>query len=197
MDPVQGLDDDDELAFMARDAGAAAPTGTALPSGIVAARRVAVADPLNPGAEPSYAYVMLAGPDGPAPEFDADSGYVRYERDANADIFEKSESSYDGYGNAARGTVCDDDGNVVAEGERRRPRDTAWITTPRYRFRYDGRWLMTQIQISDDGGAGYGPDLVDRWKARAFAQDPGSETPCFLYELKNLVTRPALKSHCA
>jgi hypothetical protein len=182
VDPVQGLDDDDELAFMARDAGAAAPSDTPLPPGIEAARRVAVADPLDPGAEPRYAYVMLAAPDGPAPEFDAASGYVRYERDANADIFEKSESSYDGYGNAARGTVCDDDGNVVAEGERRRPRDTAWITTPRYRFRYDGRWLMTQIQISDDGGAGYGPDLVDRWKARAFAQDPGSETPCCGFE---------------
>ena len=28
----------------------------------------------------------------------------------------------------------------------------------------------------------YGPDLVDRWKARAFAQDPGSQTPCCGYE---------------
>ena len=41
---------------------------------------------------------------------------------------------------------------------------------------------MTQIQISPDGGKTYGPDLVDRWKARAFAQDPGSETPCCGYE---------------
>ena len=65
---------------------------------------------------------------------------------------------------------------------RRRPRDGATITTPRYRFRYDGRWLMTAIQIKRDRGTRYGPDLVDRWKARAFAQDPGSQTPCCGYE---------------
>ena len=33
------------------------------------------------------------------------NGYVRYERDANADIFEYSESSYESYGNARRGLV--------------------------------------------------------------------------------------------
>ncbi len=41
---------------------------------------------------------------------------------------------------------------------------------------------MTDIRISGDGGKTYGQDLVDRWKARAFAQDPGSETPCCGYE---------------
>src|SRR5258706_15345942 len=41
---------------------------------------------------------------------------------------------------------------------------------------------MTQIRISGNGGRTYGPDLVDRWKARAFAQDPGSKTPCCGYE---------------
>ena len=95
---------------------------------------------------------------------------------------------YDNYGNAAKGVYCDADGNIVrnADGtpkvDKRRPRDYAWITTPRYRFRYDGRWLMTQVHISPDGGKTYGPDLVDRWKARAFAQDPGSETPCCGFE---------------
>ena len=46
----------------------------------------------------------------------------------------------------ARGPVCDADGNVVrADGrDARRPRDYATITTARYRFRYDGRWLMTR-----------------------------------------------------
>ena len=28
----------------------------------------------------------------------------------------------------------------------------------------------------------YGPDIIDRWKARAFQQDPSSETPCCGYE---------------
>src|SRR3712207_7010630 len=41
---------------------------------------------------------------------------------------------------------------------------------------------MTEINISPDGGKTYAPDLVDRWKARAFAQDPGSETPCCGFE---------------
>jgi hypothetical protein len=90
-------------------------------------------------------------------------------------------SSYDNYGNAAVGTYCDAEGNPVGE-DKRRPRDYAWITTPRYRFRYDGRWLMTQVRVSGDGGQTYGRDLVDRWKARAFAQDPGSETPCCGFE---------------
>ena len=181
-DPVPGLDDDDELAFMASDAGPEAPADATLPPGIEEARQVRLNDPTGAVGEPAFVYVMKAGAAGPRPRFDASSGYVRYQRDRNADFFEKSESSYDGYGNAARGPVCDADGNVVAQNERRRPRDYATITTSRYRFRYDGRWLMTRVEISPNGGKSYGPDLVDRWKARAFQQDPSSETPCCGYE---------------
>jgi hypothetical protein len=69
---------------------------------------------------------------------------------------------------------------------RHRPLDTATLATPRYSFRYDGRWLLTGISISsDDKGlrnGDYGPNLVDRWKARAFAQDPSSNTPCCGFE---------------
>ena len=185
-DPVGGLDDDDELAFMASDAGPAAPLDAKLPTGVEDSRQVQVSNPYDPG-QPRYVYVMRAAADGPRSAF-ADGGYVDYRRDANADLFEKSESSYEGYGNARKGVVCDAQGNVLrnADGsariERRRPRDYATITTPRYRFRYDGRWLMTDVRISPDGGETYGPDLVDRWKARAFQQDPSSETPCCGYE---------------
>ena len=105
-----------------------------------------------------------------------------YKRDANADIYELSESSYDNYGNAPVGMTCDANGNPTGKEGRRRPRDYATISTDRYRFRYDGRWLMTKVEISPDSGKTYGPDLVDRWKARAFAQDPGSETPCCGFE---------------
>jgi hypothetical protein len=187
-DPVKGLDTNDELAFMARDAGPRAPAGARLPKGVEAAKAIAVSDPANPGSRTGYVYVMRAGPKGPKPAFDASNGYVRYRRDANADTFAFSQSSYDSYGNAPQGEYCDDQGNLVRNADgtpkvgRRRPRDGAWITTPRYRFRYDGRWLMTQIRISGNGGRSYGPDLVDRWKARAFAQDPGSNTPCCGYE---------------
>ena len=179
-DPVAGLDSNDEVVFMAFDAGPAAPAGAALPSHVEQLRRVTLADPTDPSAQPSYVY--LARSDGRRrPAFTSANGYVRYHRDPNSDVYEKSESSYEDYGNARVGTYCDAAGNPIGEG-RRRPRDYATIRTDRYRFRYDGRWLMTKVEISPDGGKTYGPDLVDRWKARAFAQDPGSETPCCGFE---------------
>jgi hypothetical protein len=179
-DPVVGLDSNDELAFMAEDAGPAAPKTAPLPAGIEEARRVRLLDTSSRNTE-KYVYVMKAAAEGPRATFDGDNGYVRYQRDAIADLFEKSESSYDNYGNARRGIVCDANGNVIADNERRRPRDYATVTTDRYKFRYDGRWLMTDLRVSPDG-TNYGPDLVDRWKARAFQQDPSSETPCCGYE---------------
>ena len=179
-DPVRGLDSNDELVFMAGDAGPAAPADAKLPIGVQDVRQVRLDDTTSPGKEDAYVYVMKVAADGPEPEFNDKNGYVRYKRDDVAGIFEKSESSYDNYGNARRGTVCDEDGNVIADNERRRPRDYATVTTDRYKWRYDGRWLMTDVRIKD--GTGFGPDLVDRWKARAFAQDPGSETPCCGFE---------------
>ena len=182
-DPIKGLDTNDEVVFMARDAGPQAPADAKRPHGTTGVKAVAVADPIT--RTTSYLYVMQ----GLAPTFNAKNGYVRYTRDANADTFEKSESSYDNYGNAARGTYCDDEGNVVmkADGvtpdvQRRRPRDTATIETDRYQYRYDGRWLMTSVKVKDDAATTYGADLVDRWKARAFQQDAESETPCCGYE---------------
>jgi hypothetical protein len=173
-DPVAGLDFDDELAFMARDAGAQAPAGAALPKGGEAAKEVRVVDASTQTVK--YLYVVRGDIK------DRAKPYVRYERDKNADTYERSQSSYSDYGNARRGTVCDAKGNVVGTNERRRPRDTATITTPRYEFRYDGRWLMTRIGVSEKDDWRYGRDLVDRWKARAFQQDPSSETPCCGYE---------------
>lgn len=187
-DPVKGLDDNDELVFMASDAGPEAPANAPLPNGVEQVRAVRLNDPSDALATPTFVYIMQAGDQGPAPAFTADNGYVSYKRDAISDTYEKSESSYDGYGNARTGIYCDADGNIVRKEDgtpdiqRRRPRDYASIKTPRYSFRYDGRWLMTELKVSDDHGATYGPDLVDRWKARAFAQDPGSETPCCGFE---------------
>jgi hypothetical protein len=176
-DPVPGLDNNDEVAFMASDAGPRAPQGTPAPAGAEDIQEVAVGD----------AYVYVAK--GVRPAFNASNGYVHYRRDPVSETFEKSESSYSDYGNAAKGTYCDANGNVVVDPksgqpdiQRRRPRDYATVTTGRYSFRYDGRWLMDALSISPDGGHTYGPDLVDRWKARAFAQDPSSETPCCGFE---------------
>ena len=185
-DPTIGLDTDDELAFMASDAGPAAPAGTPLPPGIKQAYRVLVVDPYR-ATTPTYVYVMLAGddPQAPRPAFTKDTGYVRYQPDVDADLFLFSESSYDTYGNAERGAWFDPETNrcVTDEPRQHRPKDTAWIRTPRYAFRYDGRWLMTQVRVAEPGRPWwYGPDLVDQWKARAFQQRPGGETPCCGYE---------------
>jgi hypothetical protein len=187
-DPVRGLDDNDELAFMASDAGSRAPANATLPGGIESVREVTVSDPTNPSAEPSYAYVMKAKTKrGARAAFDASNGYVSYRRDANADLFERSISSYDSYGNAPKGPYCDKNGHLVLkngrpDSDKRRPRDYARVLTPRYRFRYDGRWLLSELRISADGGRSFGPDVIDRWKARAFQQDPSSDTPCCGYE---------------
>ncbi len=186
-DPVPGLDTNDEVVFMASDAGPTAPSNAVLPAGVEDVKTVEVHDPTRPGEAAKVLYVMRSGPGGPKPAFNGSNGYVRYQRDKNAGIFAFSESSYDNYGNAPKGPYCDDKGKLVLvkgkpDIQQRRPRDTAWITTDRYKFRYDGRWLMTQLHISKDKGRTYGPDLIDRWKARAFAQDPGSETPCCGYE---------------
>jgi hypothetical protein len=210
LDPVKGLDDNDELSFMYRDAGALAPVGAALPAGIESSYRVALADPSNPAAV-AYAYVMLANAAGPAPAFDTSNGYVRYARDANADMYAYSQSGSGTYGRAQNGPYCNADGTIATTNDpnyhppagidhpsnwlikQRRPLDGAWVKTDRYAFRYDGRWLMTQLRISGDAtglsSANYGPDIVDQWKARAFQQRPGDpndpaagHTPCCGYE---------------
>jgi len=192
-DPVKGLDDNDELVFMASDAGPQAPAGTPLPAGIASSYEVLVGDPANP-TQPTFAYLMLANANGPKPAFNASNGYVRYLRDPNADMFAYSQSSYGDYGAAPKGPYCDPttgqlvlDANGKPKIGQRRPLDGAWVKTPRYWFRYDGRWLMTQLRISpnDSGLSAHpklGPDIVDQWKARAFQQRPGGTTPCCGYE---------------
>ncbi len=202
-DPIPYFDTNDEVSFMYSDSGPKAPSGTALPRGITTMRAVQITDPLHPTAPPQYVYVMVAGPKGPKPAYNASNGYVRYLQDpagsaTPADEYVFSQSDYSNYGNAPKGEICgapspghpygtpllDSNGNPIIA--RHRPEDTATVSTNRYSFRYDGRWLMTGISISpDDRGLtrdDYGPNLVDRWKARAFAQDPSSKTPCCGFE---------------
>ncbi|HVM39264.1 MAG TPA: hypothetical protein VM618_00650, partial [Acidimicrobiia bacterium] len=184
-DPVPGLDTDDEVVFMARDAADRAPADADFPKWVADAVEVTVTDPYRPDV-PRYAYVARVREGDKGPKFDATNGYVRYERDADADVFLFSESSYDNYGAAPAGPYFDPASGecVTATPKQRRPADTATVTTPRYRFRYDGRWLMTELQVSADrnGDWTYGADLVDQWKARAFQQRPGGQTPCCGFE---------------
>ena len=201
--PIPYFDTQDEVSFMYSDSGPKAPQQARLPKGVTAMRAVQISDPLNLAAGQRYVYVMVAGPHGPKPAYNASNGYVRYARDAAgsaqpADEFVFSQSDYSSYGNAPKGDICgapssghpygtpilDANGNPVIA--RHRPLDTATVSTQRFNYRYDGRWLMTGIGISpNDAGltsANFGPNLVDRWKARAFAQDPSSKTPCCGFE---------------
>lgn len=191
-DPVPGLDDDDEIVFMASDAGARAPLRQAGPKHSLAGTRqeVALADPA--GGAVTYVY-LFETKDGS--EFDADNGYVRYERAADADEWldrysfrrddpEKLGTSNTGYGPNLRGTVCrtavDEGYPAVADGVARAstdrfPRDGVTVRTAAYQWTATGRWMVRGMQVAKPENPGaYGPDLIDRWKGRAFQQSPDS-----------------------
>jgi len=186
-DPVPTLDDDDEIVFMASDAGDRAPDDAFGPPDTALARHeIAVADPLAPAAT-RFVYLFLKPGQGSG--FDATNGYVSYERDANADEWidrdsfadddpEKLGSSNTGYGPNVGGTVCDPaTGLPVRTSTDRFPRDGLTVTTDTYKWRASGRWMVRGLQIAPPGQEGtgvYGPDLVDRWKGRAFQQSPDS-----------------------
>jgi hypothetical protein len=211
-DPNKSLINTDELAFMARDAAGAAPNKTVLPKGIVSAYKVRLVDPSTH--EIRFVYVMESAPGDKSGTYAvpmrytaANSPYVHYTPDQDAGMMAHSESDYNSYGNAPVGPACASNGTpegtpVIGHGfkydsagdivldpgtyVRRRTLDTGWITTPRYRFRYDGRMIMDNLGVSrDDKGlrtGDYGPTMVDRWKGRAFQQAPGGKTPCCGYE---------------
>ncbi|MCU1380766.1 MAG: hypothetical protein JWN29_3749 [Acidimicrobiales bacterium] len=179
-DPIATLDDDDEVTFMASDAGDQAPAGVA-PKGATSRQEVTVADPLRPGAV-RYMYLFLS-PAGS--RFSAANGYVRYQRDANADEWidkatfpdadpEKLGSSNTSYGPNLTGSVCDADG-TVRQSTDRFARDGVTVSTDNYRWHASGRWMIRSLQVAAPGGARrYGLDLLDRWKGRAFQQSPDS-----------------------
>ena len=179
-DPVAGLDADDEIAFMASDAGVRAPAVAADPKHATDRHEVALVDPLDPTAT-SYVYLFVL--DHPV---DPDvAGYVQFARDADADQWidrhsfadddpEKLGTSNTGYGPNLHGTVCDPDG-TVRESTDRFARDGHVVTTAAYRMVASGRWMLRELHVADPAGDGtYGPDLIDRWKGRAFQQSPDS-----------------------
>lgn len=168
-DPVSGLDWDDEIAFMARDAGARAPEG-ATPAGASFLHEVRLADPLDARSEPTFVYVGLA-PGAPT----SSVRYVAYARDADAEQYVAS--NHGTYGGAPGGICHPGDGVDDAWGEpflceHRRPKDSATVETATYRFHYAGRWKLDGIHLATSEG--YTTSLVDRWKGRAFQQKAGN-----------------------
>lgn len=205
-DPVAGVDDDDEIALMASDAGPRADADLPAPAGTDPASRheVTLLDPVT--GERTYLYLFLA--EGGS-SFTSTDGHVDHRRDDTADLWasratwteddpEKLGTSNTGYGANLPGTACavadgtDHDtrspetftaGDPVASDDRF-PLDGATIETGTYRFRASGRWMVRAVQVAapdtaviapGQRPATYGPDLVDRWKGRAFQQSPDSE----------------------
>ena len=192
-DPVPGLDDDDEIALQARDAGPQAPPGAPVPAGATDGQTVAVVDPLDP-AGTRYLYLFRT-PGGSS--FTAASSEVQMVRHPDADQWldrgsfadddpEKLGSSNTGYGANLPGEVCYADGRVV-QSQDRFPRDGMTVRTPTYELVASGRWMVRELRVAQPArekpgrgrGTGrtaprYGPDLVDRWKGRAFQQSPDS-----------------------
>jgi hypothetical protein len=154
-DPVANFDDDDEIAFMARDSAQRAPSGAAPVAGATA-YEVTVSDPLSGAA--SYAYVVSAP--GRAHNFGA--GYVQYARDLYSDRYLGARGG-EGIPDGIRCSGADPNPSPASTGARR-PRDTATFTSDRYTFHWGGRWIPDEIHIAG------GPDLIDQWKGRAFQQ---------------------------
>lgn len=184
-DPVPQLDDDDEIVFMASDAGDQAPADATGPPGTDPTRQqVALVDPLDPS-NARYVYLFLR--DGGS-SFDASGGYVSHERDPDADQWidagmfadddpEKLGTGGEGYGPNLAGTVCPDGSPATSRPSTDRfPRDGVTVTTDVYRWRATGRWMVREMHVAKPGQPGvHGPDLIDRWKGRAFQQNPDSQ----------------------
>lgn len=199
-DPIAGFDTDDELVFMASDAGECAAENVFPPG---AAPQVVMlfdsaignaADTAGSSLAPRCVYLTLT-PEGS--QFTRQH-YVSYERHANADelidrySFCRDDAevlgvSNTGYGANLKGAVQRTAENCsrpegpqgsVADGQPRDsqdrfPRDGVVVTTDRYRWEASGRWMVRDIRITKADGSN-GVDLIDRWKGRAFQQSPDS-----------------------
>ncbi len=182
-DPVGTLDADDEIALQARDAGALAPADAAPPAGALpGGHTVAVADPLGVYGV-RYIY-LFAKPGGST--FNSDTSEVKHLRDPDADEFidkatfangspDQLSSSNTGYGPNLPGKVCNhaNGSTTPRDTNDRFPRDGVTIQTPTYRLYASGRWMVRSYNVRKPTG-GYGLDLIDRWKGRAFQQSPDS-----------------------
>jgi hypothetical protein len=205
-DPVATLDDDDEVVFMARDAGEAAPQNTPPPPGTEAAQSVQVLDPLDPSVtRVVYLFQKTGGS-----SFNAANGYVQMRRAADADAFmdrdsfvdssnEKLGSSNVGYGPNIPGTVCKNVDSTASVPRRsavkgledpvtkaplgdRFPSDAMTVTTPTYKLGATGRWMVRSMQIMNATTGTYGANLISRWKGRAFQQSPDSSVSLVGFE---------------
>jgi hypothetical protein len=164
-DPQPLFDGDDELSFMAGDAGGQALPGTPPPAGTANGQAVTVTDPLDP-TDVRYVY-LFTQPGGS--QFNADNGYVHLTRDPGSTdwidrhAFTDSDpmkigTSNTGYGPNLPGTVCHTaataadgtayDDTTARESTDRQPRDSFSVSTDVYHLHATGRWLIQGLQVA-------------------------------------------------
>lgn len=138
-DPNPKLDADDELVFMARDAGVQAPGGSQ-PVGTKAGTGVAlhVTDPLSAGSE-GYVY-LFRKVSGSGLKQGAGAKYVKY-------TFKLLSGGYKTTYNLTVGPNF----------------ENSLVTAPYYRHHFGDRWMSDRIEVTAPGASGV--DILDRHKA--------------------------------
>ncbi|HZP56844.1 MAG TPA: hypothetical protein VFC53_04730 [Dehalococcoidia bacterium] len=136
-DPDPTLDADDEIAFMAKDAGDLAPGG-AQPAHTVpgSGERLTITDPLPPG---GTGYVYLFRQDGTL-DPGAGQSYVSY-------AFNLLSGNYKTTYHLAGGPNA----------------ENSTVTTPFYSHHFSDRWVDDELRVT--AGASTGVDILDRHKA--------------------------------
>ncbi len=135
-DPDATLDDDDEIAFMAKDAGGEPPSFSE-PSGAITGSgvEVAITDPLDPGAS-GYVYLFES-----AGTLDPGAGqqYVSYKFNLDSGEYLETYNTLNGPN----------------------PEDST-VTTAYYSHHFSDRWISDVITITAGGASGI--DILDRHK---------------------------------
>lgn len=138
-DPNTKFDADDELAFMARDAGSQSPggsrpAGTAVGTGV----QVRVTDPLDLGAE-GFVYLYRKSTGSPLKQ-GASAHYVKYSFRLSSGGY-KATYSLTGLNNP----------------------ENSLVTGATYRHHFANRWLSDRLEVTAPGATGV--DILDRHKA--------------------------------
>ena len=157
-DPTPWLDDDDEIALMARDAGAAAPPGARAPAGVDAAsaHEVRVGPRESQGARFAYLFRRTAPLD-PS----AGTPYVAY---ASSLLDGAYLDTYDRAGGPP-------DGGAPAGSALGANPETTTFRSDTYGMTFADRWIQTGLALM--GAEGEPRDLLDRAKIMLWPGDCG------------------------
>jgi hypothetical protein len=174
-DPVASVDSDDEIVFMAADAGGRAGDDVSEPSGVLPGSgfEFTITDPVDGDAR-GFVYLFRRVP-GSGLDPSAGLDYAQYDfqllTDRNGDGDREYPEDYDFFPS----------GNVVGDPPGQPPRnanpENSTITTAAYTVHFDGRWREDGLSIRAGGAAGV--DILDRHKVFPYTgpDDPSPQPP--------------------